>query len=140
MTTPFAVPRHARVIFAFLILFMVAGARAEDAPQPVATQPNEQGLSQLWVFIRLWRKLKDLCNAGYSFAQLRDICDVLQLFTGGSINPDFIRQLAAFQMLRYQFKLPLVNPADAKLFSDLASIDQSNEPPAIKPIESLFEQ
>jgi hypothetical protein len=84
----------------------------EPTPQSVAPQPNEQGLSQLWVFIRLWRKLKDLCNAGYSFAQLRDICDVLQLFTGGSINPDFIRQLAAFQMLRDQFKLPLVNPAD----------------------------
>jgi hypothetical protein len=35
---------------------------------------------------------------------------------------------------------PLASPADEKLFSDLASIDQSNEPRAIKPIESLFEQ
>jgi carboxypeptidase C (cathepsin A) len=42
MTTPFAVPRHARVILAFLILFMVAGARAEDVPQPVATPSGQK--------------------------------------------------------------------------------------------------
>ena len=42
MTTPFAVPRHARVILAFLMLFMVAGARAEDAPQPVATPSGQK--------------------------------------------------------------------------------------------------
>jgi len=81
--------------------------------QPGATQSdNQQSLGQLAIFIRLWRKLKDVCGAGYSFAQLRDICDVLQLFTGAAPNPDFIRQLAAFQILRDQFRLPLVNPAD----------------------------
>jgi hypothetical protein len=85
---------------------------AQLPPQAAAPPPVEQELGQLWVFIRLWRKLKDVCNAGYSFAQLRDICDVLQLFTGGSVNPEFIRQLAAFQMLRDQFKLPLINPTD----------------------------
>jgi hypothetical protein len=79
--------------------------------QPVAPQSNQQSLGQLATFIRLWRKLKDVCNAGYSFAQLRDICDVLQLFKAGSLNLDFIRQLAAFQILRDQFRLPLVNPA-----------------------------
>jgi carboxypeptidase C (cathepsin A) len=42
MTTPFAVPRHARVILAFLMLFLVAGARAEDAPQPVATLSGQK--------------------------------------------------------------------------------------------------
>jgi Tc toxin complex TcA C-terminal TcB-binding domain/Protein of unknown function (DUF2934) len=84
----------------------------QPTPQAVAPQSNEQSLSQLATFIRLWRKLKDLCNAGYSFAQLRDICDVLQLWKAGSVNPDFIRQLAAFQMSRDQFRLPLVNPAD----------------------------
>jgi carboxypeptidase C (cathepsin A) len=42
MTTPFAVPRHARVILVFIILFMVAGVRAEDAPQPVATQSGQK--------------------------------------------------------------------------------------------------
>jgi hypothetical protein len=83
----------------------------QSAPQ-TAVESATQSLGQLVTFIRLWRKLEHLCNAGYSFAQLRDICDVLHAFQGGSINPDFIRQLAAFQMLRDQFRLPLVNPAD----------------------------
>ncbi|MFM0258419.1 Tc toxin subunit A-related protein [Paraburkholderia sediminicola] len=65
---------------------------------------------QLMVFIRLWRKLKCLCGAEYTFAQLFDICKVLQLFNGSAINPEFIRQLAAFQMLRDQFHLPLCDP------------------------------
>lgn len=47
---------------------------------------------------------------------------------------------ASFGLLRpHQSAGPLVNPADAKLFSDLASMDQSTEPRAIQPIESLFE-
>ena len=69
-------------------------------------------LLQLAVFIRLWRKLKFLCGAGYSFAQLYDICTVLKLFDGSATNPEFIRQLAAFQMLRDQFHLPLCDPKD----------------------------
>jgi hypothetical protein len=69
-------------------------------------------LLQLAVFIRLWRKLKYLCGAGYTFAQLYDICTVLNLFNGSAINPEFIRQLAAFQMLRDQFHLPLYEPKD----------------------------
>jgi hypothetical protein len=50
--------------------------------------------------------------------------------------------LAGFGLLheRPSTTTPLASPADEKLFSDLASIDQSNEPRAIKPIESLFEQ
>ena len=85
----------------------------QPAPNPAAAQlTSDQALYQLAIFIRLWRKLKDVCCAEYSFAQLRDICDVLQLFNSGGVNPDFIRQLAAFQMLRDQFRLPLVNPAD----------------------------
>jgi carboxypeptidase C (cathepsin A) len=39
MTMPFALPRHARVILTFFILFLVAGARAEDAPQSLTPQP-----------------------------------------------------------------------------------------------------
>jgi carboxypeptidase C (cathepsin A) len=39
MTTPFAVPRHARVILVSLALLLAAGARAEDAPQPPGPQP-----------------------------------------------------------------------------------------------------
>src|SRR5262249_44054725 len=37
-------------------------------------------------------------------------CEVLHLFVGNATNPDFIRQLAAFQMLRDRFRLPLTNP------------------------------
>jgi hypothetical protein len=49
--------------------------------------------------------------------------------------------IASFGLLRERpSPSPLASPADEKLFSDLASIDQSNEPRAIKPIESLFEQ
>jgi hypothetical protein len=62
-----------------------------------------QGLLQrLIVFIRLWLKLRHLCGAGYSFVELGDICTVLDLSSA-----DFIRRLAAFQMLRDQFRLRL---------------------------------
>ena len=69
-------------------------------------------LLQLAVFVRLWRKLQGVCGAQYTFAQLRDICDVLQLFNGAVQNPDFIRQLASFQILRDRFCLPLADPHD----------------------------
>jgi hypothetical protein len=71
---------------------------------------QEQDAAELGVFVRLWRKLRETCG-GYSFAQLRDICDVLQLQAGGAANPDFIRQLAAFQMLRDDFGMDLTDPA-----------------------------
>jgi hypothetical protein len=75
------------------------------------TSPTEQveALRKLVLFLRLWRKLQLVCGARYSFAQLCDICDVLQLFLGTAINPDFIRQLAAFQMLRDRFRLKLTD-------------------------------
>ena len=69
-------------------------------------------LLELAVFIRLWRKLKESDCFCYSFDQLRDICDVLHLFNGGVINPDFIRQFAAFQMFRDHFHMELVDPED----------------------------
>lgn len=69
-------------------------------------------LCQLAVFIRLWRKLKESHCFCYSFDQLRDICDVLQLYQGGAINRDFIRQFAAFQMLRDHFHMELADPHD----------------------------
>ena len=46
MTTPFAVPGHARVILAFLILSLAAGARAEEAPQSPGQQPAAAPLGQ----------------------------------------------------------------------------------------------
>jgi hypothetical protein len=73
---------------------------------------RQQALLQLAVFIRLWRKLKEVCGAGYTFPQLFDICSVLKWSNTSGINPEFIRQLAAFQMLRDHFKLPLVDHSD----------------------------
>ncbi len=64
------------------------------------------------VFIRLWRKVRGACRKGYSFEELADICTVLGLFSGANVNPDFIRQLAAFQMLRDTFGLELVDHRD----------------------------
>jgi hypothetical protein len=72
----------------------------------------ETELFQLAVFIRLWRKLNEVCGARYTFDQLYDICSFLNFFGSPTLNPDFIRQLAAFQMLRDYFKLPLVDHAD----------------------------
>lgn len=68
-----------------------------------------EALKRLMTFIRLWRKLQSVANARYTFAELCDICTVLQLFIGSNINPDFIRQLAAFQMFRDDFHLLLTD-------------------------------
>ncbi len=58
-------------------------------------------LRELAVFIRLWRRLQELGGPKISFAELRDICDVLRLFDAAdAVNPDFLRQLAALLMLR----------------------------------------
>jgi hypothetical protein len=67
-----------------------------------------EALMQLAVFIRLWRLLQRTRCARYSFADLADICSVLGLFTaGGAINPDFIPELVALQILRDELCLPL---------------------------------
>jgi hypothetical protein len=79
---------------------------------PDQERDAQESLVRLAVFIRLWRKLKESCCLCLSFAGLRDVCDVLQLFTGSAPNPDFIRQLAAFQMLREEFRLELRDPRD----------------------------
>ncbi|WP_271589180.1 neuraminidase-like domain-containing protein [Bradyrhizobium sp. CCBAU 53415] len=67
----------------------------------------EDALRRLMVFIRLWRSLKCLRGAGYSFADLRDICLVLGLFQGANVDPEFIRQLVSFQILRDDWRLHL---------------------------------
>jgi hypothetical protein len=66
-----------------------------------------RALTELAVFIRLWRAMRHVHGAKYTFPTLSDICQVLQLFKSGKINPDFIRQLAAFQMLRDDLHLSL---------------------------------
>ncbi|MFN0214194.1 MAG: neuraminidase-like domain-containing protein [Saprospiraceae bacterium] len=85
----------------------------------VFNEPQDPNLAlfQLIVFIRLWRKLQGVkessCNcqsAAYSFTELRDICKVLELFKpDGTLNPDFLRQLLAFQMFRDDFDLALTD-------------------------------
>lgn len=74
---------------------------------------TKSALMRLIVFIRLWRKMQALAGARYSLTELRDICVVLRLFDDKhAINPDFIRQLAAFQLLRDEFGLELVDRTD----------------------------
>jgi hypothetical protein len=72
-------------------------------------QSQETALVKLAIFIRLWRMVRQQCCDGYSFARLRDICDVLHLFNGAVINPDFIRQFAAFKMLCDHFGMPIAD-------------------------------
>ena len=79
------------------------------------TEERFPSLARLIVFIRLWRKLQAVPNAAYTFTELRDICEVIGLFEQAEgvdvVNQDFIRQLAAFQMLRDDFGLSLFDPA-----------------------------
>ncbi|MFE6707752.1 neuraminidase-like domain-containing protein [Bacillus thuringiensis] len=70
---------------------------------------SKEALKKLAVFIRLWRKIREVPNARYTFRELSDICKVLELFHGTNSNPDFIRQLAAFQMFRDDFHLSLTD-------------------------------
>ena len=77
-------------------------------------QDPHEALKQLAVFIRLWHTLQKGTGARYSFTQLRDICDVLHLFNNGAINADFIRQFAAFQMLRDHLELRLTGSGDGQ--------------------------
>jgi len=87
----------------------VAATGVEAAQGVLSGLSTQQGLYVLGVFARLWHKLERVCGADYTFAQLCDICVVLELFNSSGLNPDFIRQLAAFQTLRDQFHLPLVD-------------------------------
>ncbi|MEY9910134.1 hypothetical protein ABIA35_006378 [Catenulispora sp. MAP12-49] len=84
------------------------GSDSSDGNGDGNGSPTATALGQLAVFIRLWRKLKKQRCGGYTFAELADICTVLGLFdTDGTLNPNFIEQLAAFQMLRDLLCLPL---------------------------------
>ncbi|MFC5751424.1 neuraminidase-like domain-containing protein [Actinomadura rugatobispora] len=81
--------------------------RFQDPSSPV------DALRRLAVFIRLWRKLQGVANARYDFARLRDLCVAFELFRpDGMINPDFVRDLAAFQILRDDFGAALTDPLD----------------------------
>jgi Tc toxin complex TcA C-terminal TcB-binding domain/Protein of unknown function (DUF2934) len=84
----------------------------DDLTLQFAEGRQQQDSAAATVFIRLWRKLRESCCFCYTFAQLRDICDVLSLYHGGALNPDFVRQLAAFQMLQDEFRMELVDPVE----------------------------
>jgi len=88
-----------------------------------APEDQVEALRQLVVFLRLWRKLQGVCGARYSFEQLCDICEVLQLFHGSAINPAFIRQLVAFQMLRDRLQLKL---ADGTILPGTSGAERSH--------------
>ncbi len=77
-------------------------------------------LRRLVVFVRLWQKLQKVKGARYTFAQLKQICETLSLFNGPNINKDFIRQLAAFQILRDEFSLMLAKDTDSEEIELLA--------------------
>ena len=78
----------------------------------VGIDKDNSAVTVIVALIRLWKKLQQLCGARYSFQELSDICTVLKFVDGGgALNPEFIRQLAAFQMLRDQFTLPLRDPS-----------------------------
>ncbi|AMA60592.1 neuraminidase-like domain-containing protein [Bradyrhizobium sp. CCGE-LA001] len=53
-----------------------------------------------------WEKL---AATDQSFLALKQTCDVLGLYNGANINADFIRQLAAMQMLRDDYALCLID-------------------------------
>jgi hypothetical protein len=67
-------------------------------------------LHKLFVFIRLWRCLRHANITRLSFGDLAEICDVLHLFNDKSVNGEFLRQLAAFLMLREHFHVPFKTP------------------------------
>ena len=82
-------------------------------------------LRKLAVFVRLWRRLMTVRCAKFTMAQLRDVADVLELFHGGSTNPEFVRQLASLVVLREILCLPLANP-DANVPDDATGADRTH--------------
>jgi hypothetical protein len=60
------------------------------------------GLGRLAVLTRLWRKLSCRPGGGWTVEEMADAADVLGMFTGGGVDPDFVPQLAALEMLRQE--------------------------------------
>ena len=79
---------------------------------------NFNQIRKLVVFIKLWHQLQKVDGAEYSFSELRDICNVLDMFNGANINPDFIRKLASFQILKDEFNLSLTDGTTDPLWVD----------------------
>ena len=75
-----------------------------------STDDPQFSLRRLFVFVRLWKILSHVDGPTISFSELAEISTTLSLFEGGSINSDFIRQLAALIMLRDHFDIALTQP------------------------------
>lgn len=95
-------------------------------------------LKRLYVFIRLWRSLQKVEGADYSFAQLADIVEVLGLFEATAVNPDFVRQLAAFQMLRDDFELDLVDTRNVQVQAGSTGVERTHLLGLWRPDSSRF--
>ena len=90
-----------------------ASLAASKNSHPVSGRGGAAGLRpKLRLFIRLWRKLRESRCFCYSFAELRDICDVLLLSHRWRAEPGFIRQLAAFEMLRDHLRHSSLRPRE----------------------------
>ena len=76
--------------------------RVTDPEDPAAA------LTRLDAFVRLWRRLAAAGHA-WTITELADVARVLRLDDGAQPNPDFLRQLAALQLLRDLFDLPLTD-------------------------------
>jgi hypothetical protein len=82
-------------------------------------------LRKLAVFVRLWRRLRSVRCGNFTMPQLRDVADVLGLFDGDSVNPEFVRQLASLVVLREILCLPLADP-DADVPADATGADRTH--------------
>ncbi|MDR3735403.1 MAG: hypothetical protein P4L10_07690, partial [Acidobacteriaceae bacterium] len=87
-------------------------------------QNQEAALAALALFIRVWRALKHRCD-GFSFAELADIWSVLGGLAGGVNNIEFLRQLAALEMLRDYFHMPLTDAKERPAPGDTGA-DRTN--------------
>jgi len=96
-----------------LVAFSIDDDPAVDDAEQVASAKK-----RLKLFVWLWRKFRDLRNIfelpfpQYSFNDLSDICLVLESVTGAIPNDDFVRQFAALQMFRDDYRLPILDSAE----------------------------
>lgn len=65
----------------------------------------DAALRRLILFVRLRRIVRDRCGSRFTFAQLAEICAVLEPLGSGVIDGEFLRQLAALAMLGDLFRV-----------------------------------
>ena len=106
--------------------------RAENATARKSAATRQPNVS--WEFLAAQRRSINgrLERPMHNWVRIRNFASVVMLLLVAVLSFNLLRQPAA--------TAPLVTPADERLFSDLVAIDQSTEPRAIKPIQSLFEE